>query len=435
MGKGLRGPRTGSPASSFQRRTCSAVRTARIRPIAGLLASWSGFPDCISRIWPKRAWSSIARICSRWSGVSPSASTTSGSRNAAAPLRLEGDLLEPDALRWPQDRVDLRLVGAGLSRPIRTRSDRAGRRAGLPKASLQRAAARAESSITFALWTFVEVQVVACGRLNQQIELPGGAEDRQVGEDRLDPPRGVAQLGLRIRVAAPLGDELAVVGQCRGEQTLAQALHPRPMGELFLAGPDQLVDRPTRQPEPRLGLVGTLMFPTVGRLGLLLLDDRPGLLATDDGRADQRRGREQDQRHHAGPDDRRVPPRPGPQPFRDGRPTGEDRPALEEPLEVVGQLLRRRITVGRLLAERLEDDGLQPFGDRRVQRPRGRGLFVGDLPDQGVAIAAVEGGPQREQLVERRAERIDVAAVVDDPATREAPARGWRSAVCPAARR
>ena len=30
------------------------------------------------------------------------------------PLRLEGDLAEPDALRGRQDRVDLRLVGAGL---------------------------------------------------------------------------------------------------------------------------------------------------------------------------------------------------------------------------------------------------------------------------------------------------------------------------------
>ncbi len=50
MGKALSGPRIGSPASSFQRRTCSAVRTARMRSIAGLPASSRGFPDCISRI-------------------------------------------------------------------------------------------------------------------------------------------------------------------------------------------------------------------------------------------------------------------------------------------------------------------------------------------------------------------------------------------------
>ncbi len=53
-------------------------------------------------------------------------------------------------------------------------------------------------------------------------------------------------------------------------------------------------------------------------------------------------------------------------------------------------------------------------------RERGRrGLVVGDLPDQGVAIAPVEGRAEREQLVERRAQRIDVAAVIDDPSPGE----------------
>ena len=67
------------------------------------------------------------------------------------PLRLEGDLAEPDALRGRQDRVDLRLVGAGLLQADPDALGRGGRRAGSPKASVQRAAARAESSATLAL--------------------------------------------------------------------------------------------------------------------------------------------------------------------------------------------------------------------------------------------------------------------------------------------
>ncbi len=43
------------------------------------------------------------------------------------------------------------------------------------------------------------------------------------------------------------------------------------------------------------------------------------------------------------------------------------------------------------------------------------GIVVGDLPDQRVAVAFVEWGAEGQELVERRPERIDVAAVVDDP--------------------
>ena len=108
-------------------------------------------------------------------------------------------------MRGRQDRVDLRLVGAGLLQADPDAFGRGGQVAGSPKASIQRAAARAESSATFRRCAFVEPQIVEGGRLDEQIELPGGAEDRQVGEDRLDPPRGVPQLGLGIRVAPPLG--------------------------------------------------------------------------------------------------------------------------------------------------------------------------------------------------------------------------------------
>ena len=56
--------------------------------------------------------------------------------------------------------------------------------------------------------------------------------------------------------------------------------------------------------------------------------------------------------------------------------------------------------------------------DRSSSRGRD-GIVVGDLPDQRVAVAALEGRAEGQQLVERRPQRIDVAAVVDDPAPGE----------------
>ena len=113
-GKAFSGPRIGSPAISFQRRACSAVSTARMRSIAGLPASSGARSIARSRIWPKRASSSIARIRSRCSGVSPSASTTSGSRKAAGPSDWRAIWRSRTRCGGRQDRVDLRLVGAGL---------------------------------------------------------------------------------------------------------------------------------------------------------------------------------------------------------------------------------------------------------------------------------------------------------------------------------
>ena len=51
--------------------------------------------------------------------------------------------------------------------------------------------------------------------------------------------------------------------------------------------------------------------------------------------------------------------------------------------------------------------------------PRRARLFEGDLAQQLLAVVAREGGLEREQLVERDAERVDVAAVVDDDALGE----------------
>ena len=136
--------------------------------------------------------------------------------------------------------------------------------------------------------------------------------------------------------------------------------------------------------------------------------------------AEQGRGREEEQGHDGGPDDRRVSPRPGSQPLGGRRPPGHDRPAVEESLQVVGEFLRSGVAVGRLLAQRLQYNRLQLRGDGGVQSSGRDGIVVGDLPDERVAVASLEGRAERDELVERRAQRIDVASVVDDaPAGQE----------------
>ncbi len=40
--------------------------------------------------------------------------------------------------------------------------------------------------------------------LGEEIKFTRGAQNRQIGQDGLDPPRGVAQLGLRAGVTAAL---------------------------------------------------------------------------------------------------------------------------------------------------------------------------------------------------------------------------------------
>ena len=93
--------------------------------------------------------------------------------------------------------------------------------------------------------------------------------------------------------------------------------------------------------------------------------------------------------------------------------------AVEEPLQVLGQLPRRRVALGRVAcADRLEDDRLQVAGHRPVELARPRRLVVRDPLDQLVAVGVVERRPQRQQLVERQAQAVDVAAGVGLPRNR-----------------
>ena len=96
-----------------------------------------------------------------------------------------------------------------------------------------------------------------------------------------------------------------------------------------------------------------------------------------------------------------------------GGPAGADGLALQEPVQVVRQVLRGGVASGGFFRHCLEDDRFQIGGDREVDSPGcGWFLFV-DLPQECRPVGGVERRPQREQLVERCAERIDIGAMVE----------------------
>ncbi len=101
-------------------------------------------------------------------------------------------------------------------------------------------------------------------------------------------------------------------------------------------------------------------------------------------------------------------------PVPEGRPAGLDRFQLEEPPEVVGQIARRVVPLHRLLGHRLQDDRLQVDRHGRVEPTRRARLLQRYLAQQLLAAFPVEGRLQRQQLVERHAQRVDVAPMVDD---------------------
>ncbi len=89
---------------------------------------------------------------------------------------------------------------------------------------------------------------------------------------------------------------------------------------------------------------------------------------------------------------------------------------VNEPFEVVGQLLGSSIAPGRVLCHRLQDDRLQVDGNRGIEPPRRARLFECDATKDFLPVASSVDRLQRQQLVERRSQRIDVRSMVDpDP--------------------
>ncbi len=120
-------------------------------------------------------------------------------------------------------------------------------------------------------------------------------------------------------------------------------------------------------------------------------------------------GHQQEQSGHGPrqPCQRRVVPGPAPQPLpRRGPPRGDGQVGQESP-QVVGHRLGRRIAVGGLGGHRLVHHGLQVRRHARCRHSQRR-RAAGDLLHQPQPVGLVEGGPQRQHLVERGAQGVDV---------------------------
>ena len=92
----------------------------------------------------------------------------------------------------------------------------------------------------------------------------------------------------------------------------------------------------------------------------------------------------------------------------------------------------RRVPVRRVAGDRLGDDRLQVARDARRQLLQPRRLLVQHLVDQRVPVRRLERRPQRQQLVQRQAQAVDVAtARRTGPGTAPGPCSGS----CPRCRR
>jgi hypothetical protein len=94
-------------------------------------------------------------------------------------------------------------------------------------------------------------------------------------------------------------------------------------------------------------------------------------------------------------------------------PLGLDLFSIAKMLQVGGEFLGRRVPLGGLLRHRLLHDRFQVDGDRRVEPPQRRRILRGDFRQHDRIGKIGEDRRQREELVQRDAQRIDVAALVD----------------------
>ena len=106
-----------------------------------------------------------------------------------------------------------------------------------------------------------------------------------------------------------------------------------------------------------------------------------------------------------------LAPLPGPFPGR--RRPGVDRLAVEEAAQVVGQLRGAGVAPGGLLFQALQADRLQVVRDARLELARRHRLLLDDLADGVDRVAGLERRPAGEQLVEDRAQRVDVGGRAD----------------------
>ena len=110
-----------------------------------------------------------------------------------------------------------------------------------------------------------------------------------------------------------------------------------------------------------------------------------------------------------------MPAEPLSRASRHCRSLGEDRPVFDEASQIVGHVFGRRVTIGRRFGRRVEHDGFQFRRDGLVHVPRRNRLSARPIPQQLLPVVAGEDRFERQQLVQRCPEGINVAAVIDQP--------------------
>ena len=108
-----------------------------------------------------------------------------------------------------------------------------------------------------------------------------------------------------------------------------------------------------------------------------------------------------------------MPLRPTGSPVQQRRRAGDDRLAVENALQIVGEILRRGVAIVAAFRHAFHNDGLQVRRQLGLQKPRRARVLPLDVPQQGLSLIARNGRLQRQQLVERGAQGIDVRAMVD----------------------
>lgn len=107
-----------------------------------------------------------------------------------------------------------------------------------------------------------------------------------------------------------------------------------------------------------------------------------------------------------------VSPSPLRGPLHQGGPLGLDGPIFQETPQIVRQFVGRSVACLGSLLHGLQHNRLQLTRNRLVLLAGRARLFKRDLPQQLFAVQAREGVFQREQLVQRHAERVNIRAMV-----------------------
>ncbi len=100
-------------------------------------------------------------------------------------------------------------------------------------------------------------------------------------------------------------------------------------------------------------------------------------------------------------------------PVDPARRAGADRLAVEETVEILGEVAGRFVAPGGVLLQALGDDGLEVLGGRRHHLTQRFRLFLDELDQDAGEVGAGERGLAREQLVEDDAEAVDVRPPVE----------------------